>query len=343
MDRFVQSGTRRYISFLSLAIVLITTTSRTQDTVFSPATSPEVGTRSTSATGQTTPAAGPVDASPAPLAVRDQTRYVLSPGDVLEVSVYGVPELTQKVRISGSGDINMPLVNSVHVGGIYLEDAQSKIEQALRDGNFLKNPHVTLLVTEYGSGVDLIGEVARPGIYPVLGSRRLFEVLSAAGGTTASAGRQVTIVNRANRSERTVLLSNDPQKAMDADVLVYQGETIFVSRAGVIYVVGEVLQPSGFLMENKTEYTALRVVAMARGTTKLAKLSQARIIRKEGDSITEILVPLDKIVQSKSPDVKLQPEDILYVPTNKGKVVGMTAIQLAISLGMSAAFWSIHP
>jgi polysaccharide export outer membrane protein len=130
---------------------------------------------------------------------------------------------------------------------------------------------------------------------------------------------------------------------MQADVLVYQGETIFVSRAGVIYVVGEVLQPSGFLMENKTEYTALRVVAMARGTTKIAKLSQARIIRKEGDSVTEILVPLDKIVQSKAPDVKLQPEDILYVPTNKEKVVAQTAIQLAISLGMSAAIWGIHP
>jgi polysaccharide export outer membrane protein len=268
---------------------------------------------------------------------------VLTPGDVLEVSVYGVPELTQRLRISGSGDINMPLVNSIQIGGMHIEDAQSKIEHALRDGNFVKNPHVTLLVTEYGSGAELIGEVARPGIYPVLGSRRLFEVLAAAGGTTASAGRQVTIVNRANGTQRTVLLSNDPQKAMQADVLVYQGETIFVSRAGVIYVVGEVLQPSGFLMENKTEYTALRVVAMAHGTTKIAKLSQARIIRKEGDSVTEILVPLDKIVQSKAPDVKLQPEDILYVPTNKEKVVAQTAIQLAISLGMSAAIWGIHP
>lgn len=336
MDKFVQSGARRYISLFSIALVLITTTSRAQDTVFSPAKPAEV-------TGTATPVQSPVNSGPEPLAVRDQTRYVLSPGDVLEISVYGVPELTQKLRISGSGDINMPLVNSVHIGGVHLEDAQSRIEQALRDGSFLKNPHVSLLVTEYGSGVELIGEVGRPGIYPVLGSRRLFEILSAAGGTTASAGRQVTIIDRANRTQRTVILSNDPQKAMEADVLVYQGETIFVSRAGVIYVVGEVLQPSGFLMENKTEYTALRAVAMAHGTTKIAKLSQARIIRKDGDTVTEILVPLDKIVQSKVPDVKLQAEDILYVPTNKGKVVATTAIQLAISLGMTAAIWSIHP
>lgn len=337
MDQFVSSSARRYISLFFLSFFLVSTTCDAQDTVFSPATSSETVSATAPAKPTTT------DVVPPPLAVRDQTRYALSPGDVLEITVYGVPELTQRVRINGSGDINLPLINSVHIGGMHIEDAQSKIEQALSAGNFLKNPHVNLLVTEYGSGVELVGEVSRPGIYPVLGSRRLFEVLAAAGGTTASAGRQVTIVNRANRTQRTVLLSNDPQTAMEADVLVYQGETIFVSRAGVVYVVGEVLQPSGFLMENRTEYTALRVVAMAHGTTKLAKLSQVKIIRKEGDSVTEIPVPLDQIVRSKSPDIKLQAEDILYVPTNKGKVVAQTAIQLAISLGMSAAFWSIHP
>jgi polysaccharide export outer membrane protein len=273
--------------------------------------------------------------------VRDQSRYVLSPGDVLEVSVYGVPELTQKTRIGSSGDVNLPLVNTVHIGGMHIEDAQAKIEQALRNGNYLTNPHVTLLVAEYGSGVELMGEVAHPGIYPVLGSRRLFEILSAAGGTTASAGKEVTIVNRANHTQRTVLLSNDPKQAMQADVFVYQGEVVFVSRAGVIYVVGEVLQPSGFMMENKTEYTALRAVAMAHGATKFAKLSQARIVRRDGDSVTDILVPLDKIVQSKAPDVKLQAEDILYIPTNKGKVVATQAVQVAISLATSAAIWSI--
>jgi polysaccharide export outer membrane protein len=136
-------------------------------------------------------------------------------------------------------------------------------------------------------------------------------------------------------------MSNDPQKAMQADVLVYQGETVFVSRAGVIYVVGEVLQPSGFTMENRTEYTALRAVAMAHGTTKYAKLSQARIVRRDGDNVSDIRVPLDKILQSKAPDVKLQPEDILYIPTNKGKVVGVQAVQIAISLATTAAIWSI--
>jgi polysaccharide export outer membrane protein len=332
---FGPSDARRCTLFMVLVLQFATATVVAQQGSAAPAKPPETG----KVAG--TPVAGADNSSPAPLAVRDQSRYVLSPGDVLEVSVYGVPDLTQKTRIGSTGDINLPLVNTIHIGGMHIEDAQARIEQALRNGNYLTNPHVTLLVTEYGSGVELMGEVARPGIYPVLGSRRLFDILSAAGGTTPSAGKEVTIANRANHTQRLVLLSNDPQKAMDADVLVYQGETVFVSRAGVIYVVGEVLQPSGFMMENKTEYTALRAIAMAHGTTKFAKLSQARIVRRDGDGVTDILVPLDKIVQSKAPDVKLLPEDILYVPTNKGKVVAVQAAQVAISLATSVAIFSI--
>jgi polysaccharide biosynthesis/export protein len=330
----MQSGVRRRASFLALLLAFATTMATAQEAVTSPVKPSEsIGASAQSET--------PANSSPGPLVVRDQSRYVVSSGDLLEVSVYGVPDLTQKTRVNGDGDINLPLVNSVRVGGLHLEDAQSKIERALREGNYVKNPHVTLLVTEYGSGAEVLGEVARPGIYPVLGSRRLLDILSAAGGTTSNAGRAVTIANRANRAQRTVLLSNDPEKAMEADVFVYQGETVFVSRAGVIYVVGEVLQPSGFVMENKTEYTALRAMAMAHGPTKLAKLSQATIVRRAGDGVQQIPVPLDKIVQSKVPDVKLQPEDILYVPTNKGKVVATQAIQIAISLATTVALYSI--
>ena len=330
----MQSGVPCRASFVALLLAFAAMMATAQEAVTSPVKASEsIGASAQSET--------PANSSPGPLVVRDQSRYVVSSGDLLEVSVYGVPDLTQKTRVNGDGDINLPLVNSVRVGGLHLEDAQSKIEQALREGNYVKNPHVTLLVTEYGSGAEVLGEVARPGIYPVLGSRRLLDILSAAGGTTSNAGRAVTIANRANRAQRTVLLSNDPEKAMEADVFVYQGETVFVSRAGVIYVVGEVLQPSGFVMENKTEYTALRAMAMAHGPTKLAKLSQATIVRRAGDGVQQIPVPLDKIVQSKAPDVKLQPEDILYVPTNKGKVVATQAIQIAISLATTAALYSI--
>jgi len=274
---------------------------------------------------------------PGVMAKVDQPHYMVSTGDVLDITVFGIPELSQKRRVSSAGDIDFPLINSVHVSGMYIESAQAKIEQALISGNFLKHPHVNLSVSEYGSGVELMGEVARPGIYPVLGSRRLFDLLSAAGGTTPTAGRQVTIVHRADGSQRTVFLSNDPDKAMEADVLVYQSDTIFISRAGVIYVVGEVLQPNGFAMENKTEYTVLRALAMAHGPTKFAKLSEAKIVRKTPNGIKEITAPLDKIEQAKVPDIPLQAEDIVYLPTNKGKVVASRTADVAISLASGMA------
>jgi polysaccharide export outer membrane protein len=330
----VQPSARRCTSLLSLVLAVVTTTAAAQQGVPSPANPSEPD-------GSSAQSETPANSSPGPLVVRDQSRYVVSPGDLLEVSVYGVQDLTQKTRVNSDGDINLPLVNSVHVGGSHLEDAQSKIEQALRAGNYVKNPHVTLLVTEYGSGAEVMGEVARPGIYPVLGSRRLFDLLSAAGGTTANAGRAVVIANRANQTQRTVLLTNDLQKVMETDVFVYQGETVFVSRAGVIYVVGEVLQPNSFVMENKTEYTALRAIAMAHGPTKFARLSQATIVRRNGDGVLQIPVALDKIARSKAPDVKLLPEDIVYVPTNKGKVVAVQAAQIAVAVATSAAIWSV--
>jgi polysaccharide export outer membrane protein len=324
---------RLHVTFFSLLLAFATMTATAQVTTSNP---DKPGEAIGSAQADTVS-----NSAPGPLVVRDQSRYVVSPGDLLEISVYGVPDLTQKTRVNGDGDINLPLVNTVHVGGMHLEDAQSRIEQAFREGNYVKNPHVTLLVVEYGSGAEVMGEVARPGIYPVLGSRRLYDILSAAGGTTSNAGRAVVIANRANQTQRTVLLTNDLEKVMDADVFVYQGETVFVSRAGVIYVVGEVLQPSAFVMENKTEYTALRAIAMAHGPTKVARLSQVTIIRRNGDGVLQIPVALDKIARSKAPDVKLLPEDILYVPTNKGKLVAVQAAQIALSVGTSAAIWSI--
>ena len=172
-----QAGTYRCALFLTLTLAVLTAIAAGQQTATtSPAKPPEV--ESLSAQPET-----PANASP-------------GPGDLLEISVYGVPDLTQRVRVNADGDVNLPLVNYVHIGGLHVEDAQSKIEQTLRAGNYVKNPHVTLLVTEYGSGAELLGEVGHPGIYPVLGQRRLYDLFSAAGGTSATAGGTVSFAHK---------------------------------------------------------------------------------------------------------------------------------------------------
>ena len=275
----------------------------------------------------------------APVPAMNQSQYVISPGDVLEVAVFGAPDLSQKTGVNSSGNIYMPLINYVHVGGMHLDDAQSVVEQAYFKNGVLKNPHVSITVTSYSSGVVLMGEVGRPGIYPIVGSGRLFDILAEAGGTSANAGQLVAITHKGSSQPETVFLTNDPARSMEANVSVQQGDTIIVARAGVIYVVGEVLSPNGFLMDEKGQYTVMKAVAMAHGLTKFAKPSKARIVRRENGTEQEIAIPLDKILVSEAKDVPMQSNDILFIPPNKGKIAAARSVDVAISLASGLAFY----
>ena len=117
--------------------------------------------------------------------VADRSYYKISPGDTLDITVFGAPDLSQKVRVTGNGEAYLPLVNYVHVGGLDVEEAQVAIEIALKRGNFMTSPHASILIAEYASGVVLMGEVMKPGIYPVTASKgMLFDILTEAGGPT---------------------------------------------------------------------------------------------------------------------------------------------------------------
>jgi len=266
----------------------------------------------------------------------DQSHYLISPGDALDVSVFGAPDLSQKAAVNSAGNIYIPLINYVHVAGMHVEDAQKAVEEAYFKSDVLKAPHVSIVITSFASGVVLMGEVVKPGIYPIVGSGKLLDILAEAGGTTATAGQLVTITQKDSNEPKTVFLSSDPVQSMAANVPVQQGDTIIVSKAGVIYVVGEVLAPSGFLMDEKGRYTVMKAVAMAHGTTKFARTSKARIVRRTPEGQQEIPVPLDKILASKSPDIPMQSNDILFVPTSKGKQAAARGAEAAISI----ATWS---
>jgi polysaccharide export outer membrane protein len=272
----------------------------------------------------------------------DQSHYIISPGDVLDVAVYGAPDLSQKSAVNSAGNIYMPLVNDVHVAGMHVEDAQTALEQAYFKKGVLKSPHVSIVVSSFSSGVVLMGEVGKPGIYPIVGSGRLFDILAEAGGTTPNAGQIVTITHKDTNAPLTVFLSNDPVKTQEANVPLQQGDTIIVARAGVIYVVGEVLAPNGFLMDEKSQYTVMKAVAMAHGLAKFAKPAKARIVRRVDGSEQEILVPLDKILVSKAPDMPMQANDILFVPSNKGKQAAARSVDVAIALASGFAFYGFY-
>lgn len=292
----------------------------------------------------TSPVVSPALPASAPIATPagDQSHYVISPGDVLQISVFGAPDLSQKSAVNSTGDIYMPLINYVHVSGMHVDDAQAAVEQAYLKKHVLKAPHVEIVVITFSNGVVLMGEVGRPGIYPIVGSGKLFDILAEAGGTTASAGQMVAITHKDSSDPQTVFITNDPTQSLTANVAVEQGDTIIVSKAGVIYVVGEVLAPSGFLMDEKGQYSVMKAIAMAHGVTKLAKTSKARIVRRTPQGEQEITVPLDKILVSRSPDIPMQSNDILFVPSSRGKQLASRTADLAVSLASGVAYYSIY-
>lgn len=272
------------------------------------------------------------------------TSLRLGPGDLLEFGVYNVPELASKTRVSSNGDVYLPLVDYVHLAGLTLEEAQALLEKRFADGGFLKDPHVNLFVDEYASqGVSVLGEVSKPGVYPVLGEQRLFDLISSAGGLTDKAGKSITVTHR-NQPDKPVkvALSRNVSDNPESNVPVFPGDTVIVRRADVVYVVGDVGRPSGFLMDGGS-VTVLQAIALAGGTNHTAKLSGAKIIRKGPQGMAESPVHLKQILEAKAPDVSMQADDILFVPTSAGKVVVGRTLEAALQAATAVSIVAVRP
>lgn len=270
-----------------------------------------------------------------------QPEIRIGSGDLLEIKVFGVPDLAQEVRVGTNGDISVNLVGSVNVAGSTTSEAQQKIASLMQERGFLNNPQVTVLVKEYATqGISVLGEVAKPGIYPLLGQRRLFDVISAAGGTTQRAGRTITISHRTDPENPLVVeMSTDPAKTAATNVEVLPGDTVLISRAGVVYVVGDVHRPSGFTMDNNERMTVLQAIAMAGGTTSTAALDSSKIIRRSAQGVQEIPVPLSKLLSAKATDQPLQAEDVLFVPKSLGKSVARRSAEAILQVATGLAIY----
>src|SRR5580700_2959982 len=141
----------------------------------------------------------------------NSSALVLGPGDELEITVYGAPDLSGHSRVSADGNISMPLIGYVRIAGLSSSEAEAAIENQLRKNSVVNNPQVSVYVKEYtSSGISVAGEVAKPGFYSALGSRRLFDVLQAAGGPTDKAANMVMISHRDQKDATTLSISKDP-------------------------------------------------------------------------------------------------------------------------------------
>jgi polysaccharide export outer membrane protein len=302
------------------------------------------------AAAQQSPSAGAQSTPAQPTAVpssQQQTAMLTQPkdlvigsGDLLETNVYGAPEYHYEVRVSSAGTISLPMLGAVHVAGMTVAQAEEAIGNQLRDKKIFTEPQVFVFAKEYATqGISVLGEVQKPGIYPLLGAHTLLDAISAAGGVTPKAGDAAIITHRdrPNQSER-VKLAHKLEETPN-NVPVSPGDTIVVSKAGVVYVIGDVKEPAGIVMETPN-FTVLQVLAMAHGPNPTAKLSQAKLIRKtpSGEQ-QEIPLPLNKILSSKSPDLPLQAGDILYVPSSTAKSATRRGLQAILEAATGVAIY----
>ncbi len=280
----------------------------------------------------------------APLAIKTGTAFQLGPGDLLDISVYGVPELSQKVRVSNNGEIYLALVDYLKVTGLTPEEAQIEIQKKLSEGGFVRNPHVSVLVAESATAtVSVLGEVWRPGVVPLRGTSRLYDILSAAGSLTDKAGRNVAITHRAD-PEHPVTVTMPPDISQDsaANIPISAGDTVVVSRGEVFYVIGDVVRPAGFIMDGGS-LGVLKAVVLAGGPNRSASLNSVSILRKTPQGVQQIQVPMRKIMAAKSPDIPMQADDILYVPTGGNKLLGSRALEAVFQTATAASLIAIRP
>jgi len=326
--------------------------------------------------------------------------YVIGNGDVLDIEVFDVKELSREVRVSQTGSIGIPLVPvRVHVAGLTEVQAEQKIAEILEANGLVSHAEVSISVKERKSKpITVVGAVGHPMVYQADRPVTLLEVLAEAGGVANDAGDTV-IVNRpvpgstSAPSEPPAIGPEDPasrtlahpgpaqdpassaptstaasasappapdpphlsntltinlnqlMESGDAtnNIILLAGDIVTVPHSGIVYVLGAVIRPGGFVMANdRGQMTTLKILALAGGLGNTAKSDHAVIVRRDTQGQQhQVDVDLRKIMKRESEDLQLQPSDILYVPTSAGRQAALRALEFGLALGAGVALYRV--
>jgi polysaccharide export outer membrane protein len=265
---------------------------------------------------------------------------LIGPGDLVHVSFFQLSELETKARVTDAGDIKLPLAGLVKVSGLDPAQASAAIARRYTDSNLLKSPQVSVIIEEYATqSVSVLGEVMHPGSFPVATPRSLMDVLAFAGGLAPDADRHIEIQHRGQKdNKQEVFLPNNAKDALAAQVSIYPGDLVLVPRAGIVYVLGDVVRPGGYVMQDDSTLTVLQAVALASGTSRTASEGHARLVRRTTDGYKEIPVPLKEMEKGKVADMALQHDDILWVPFSYGKNFAISGASIVGVAGAAAVY-----
>lgn len=272
----------------------------------------------------------------------------IGPNDLLNVIVYGAPELSRTVRVSQDGTIRIPMLKAdFRVEGKLPGELEAVIAAALSKEQILIEPVVTVTVAEYVSRpISVMGSVKQPLTFQAFGNVTLLEALSRAGGLTSEAGSEILLSRSqagfdgksANLILRVPVKQLIDQADPELNYALRGGEEIRVPEAGKIFIVGNVKKPGAFPMRDAFDTTVLKMLALSEGLLPFAT-DEAFIYRREGadNGRNEISIPLAKIIDRKSPDVPLLANDVLYIPDNKRRRMTMGMIDRMITFGAGTA------
>lgn len=234
--------------------------------------------------------------------------YRLGAGDVVRINVYQNPDLTLETRVTEAGIVSYPLLGAIRLGGLTVTAAEKLIADGLRSGNFVKQPQVTLVVVQVrGNQASVLGQVNRPGRYPIeVADMRLTDLLAMAGGTAAN-GSELVVVTGTRNGQPFRLEVDLPTVfsagGKDKDILILNGDTVWVDRQPIVYIYGEVQRPGPMRLERGM--TLMQSLATGGGLTQRGTEKGIRVHRKSADGKVQVITP--------GMDDKMQDGDVVYV------------------------------
>ncbi len=293
----------------------------------------------------------------APSADSEQGEYRIGAHDLLEINVFEAPDLNRSLRVSASGEISMPLLGAVQSSGLTARELEGTLEVKLRQ--YMKDPHVGVFVTTVESHpVSVVGAVKKPGVFQIRGTKTVLEMLSMSEGLADDAGDEVLVMRGAglhfgadtaspaagpNDNDtikinlKDLLESGDPRY----NVAVYPGDIVKVTRGGIVYVIGDVRKPGGFVLKSDQNMSVLKAIALAEGLNSTAAKSRTKIIRTDEKTGERLEFPIDlgKVLAGKTPDTPLKPADIVFVPNSSGKTVLYKGSEAAVATASGLIIW----
>lgn len=266
-----------------------------------------------------TPVNRPVVATTDPAILFPQSREIqLAPGDTITVHIYGAGDYIPVAVVSIDGSVQLPLIQKVQVQGLTIHETEKRIADMLIAAGMYRNPQVLVQLTDSPNQLATVsGELH--GIVPIRGQRKLLDVLASAGGLPPTASHLITIHRLGIDQPIIVDLGTDPSQSDKANVPVFAGDTIIISRTGVVYMLGAFKVQGAIPLQQNSPLTLMQVAALSGGPGFEGKFDDLRLIRTAGLERKVVHINIKRVMNGKDPDPVLQVDDIVFLPSDSMK------------------------